>query len=185
MVESSCLSSSVLTYIVHVRRHHDMVGICDDPATGHGSPVIQLDSFLPWNFSPLQPRSWEPDWSSLGVACPYSYKFHLWIYLNESLNLLSSPLGDIQDKILPLSGRNNLTHAYEANTCIAFCVGITSLQSFPHEFNFIFNFFPFSLKAVWFMFIVFISPEESKMAILQPLCLSYGNHYIFNLSSLQ
>lgn len=37
------------------------------------------------------------------------------------------------------------------------------------------------------MFIViFFSPdEESKIGILQPLCLSYGNHDIFNLLLLQ
>lgn len=35
------------------------------------------------------------------------------------------------------------------------------------------------------MFIVIFSHEESKIEILQPLCLSYGNHDIFNLLLLQ
>lgn len=65
------------------------------------------------------------------------------------------------------------------------CMGSTRLQLFAHEFNFIFNFFPFSLKVVLFMFIVFFSPVDSEMGILQPLCLSYGNHYMFSLLSLQ
>lgn len=72
-------------------------------------------------------------------------------------------------------------HTYEANTGIALCVGSTRLQLFAHKFNLIFNFFSFSLKVVLFMLIVFFSPEESKMGILQSLSLLRQSLYIQSL----
>lgn len=68
MVESSCLFSSVLTYIAHVRRHHGKVGICDGPGTWfswdspENFPAMKLLSLAAQELS-----TWS---SSLGVVCP-------------------------------------------------------------------------------------------------------------------
>lgn len=151
---SACISAHIPTACV--RRHYDKVGIYDDPVAGIVSPVIQVNAFLRWNFSPYQPRSWESGWSCLGVVCLYVYICHLWIHLQEALCLLSASWSGIFKVDLVCDRQEQLgTHGCLGGKHLhSNCGGSTSLRLLAHEFNFICNFLPFSLKVVLFMFIV-------------------------------
>lgn len=99
-------------------------------------------------------------------------KFHLYEWkgapLKEVLCLLNAPLSGIFETRFCLWGAGatwrtctlmKQTHVHST------CAGSTSLPWFAHEFNFIYNFFPFSLKVVLFIVIVcfFFFSQESEM----------------------